>query len=561
VLGRAIKTSLAVALVAGALASLGAAAASAAGTLYTNNYSEEQVAAFSIGSDGLLAPLSGSPFATPGAPQAIALTPDGRQMVLAYDFVDRLGTAALGPGGVPTPTGTPISAQDEGTPAISPDGKFVYVPHQPNGLRAFAIAPGGELTAVGGTFGSADGSFPAITPDGHFLFDPDFNGGAVQRFAIQADGSLTSLGTTPVGFKGPYALRITPDGRFAILFSLLLESGSGDLRSFAIGNDGSLTATGFVTPATSTVMGAPAISPDGRFLYAPNGNEESVTTYLIGANGALSEVGSPTPTGLPQVQGLAMSVDGRFLYAEPQSGQYIQAFSVAPDGTLTKIGAQAPTGGFSDGSTPLARPSSPVASFTVSPAPPHAPTTFDAGASTDTLGTIVSYDWDFGDGTTQTSGSPRISHVYAEAGVYTVKLGVTDDNSCTGFSYTGQSAYCGGRDATVSVDTPPAIYSLLAAPAKFSTAKTAKKPKPGTSFHYKLSEKAKVRFTIKRKKTGRKVGSFVAKGKAGKNRRRFRGKLKGRRLKPGAYVVLAVATDSAGARSTPRRANFKVVAP
>lgn len=45
--------------------------------------------------------------------------------------------------------------------------------------------------------------------------------------------------------------------------------------------------------------------------------------------------------------------------------------------------------------------------------------------------TISSVDWNFGDGTTQTSNSKTITHAYAEAGSYHVKLTVYLSNSCS----------------------------------------------------------------------------------------------------------------------------------
>jgi PKD repeat protein len=51
---------------------------------------------------------------------------------------------------------------------------------------------------------------------------------------------------------------------------------------------------------------------------------------------------------------------------------------------------------------------------------------FDGSGSTDADGTIESYDWDFGDGSTTGNGvSP--SHTYTASGTYTVTLTVTDD--------------------------------------------------------------------------------------------------------------------------------------
>lgn len=66
----------------------------------------------------------------------------------------------------------------------------------------------------------------------------------------------------------------------------------------------------------------------------------------------------------------------------------------------------------------------PVASFTVSCS--AATCTFNSSASSDTApGTIASYAWDFGDGTTGTGASP--SHTYTSSGAKTVSLVVTDN--------------------------------------------------------------------------------------------------------------------------------------
>ncbi|HHF55802.1 MAG TPA: PKD domain-containing protein, partial [Thermoplasmatales archaeon] len=72
----------------------------------------------------------------------------------------------------------------------------------------------------------------------------------------------------------------------------------------------------------------------------------------------------------------------------------------------------------------------PVADFSYSPSQPTDLDTITfADASTDEDGEIVTWLWDFGDGTTSNEQNP--SHKYADNGTYVVKLTVTDDKGAT----------------------------------------------------------------------------------------------------------------------------------
>ncbi len=100
---------------------------------------------------------------------------------------------------------------------------------------------------------------------------------------------------------------------------------------------------------------------------------------------------------------------------------------------------------------------------------------------------------------------------------------------------------------------------------------------------YELSEAASANFTVERAAKGRKKGkkcvapnshnrhkksctrykrvkgSFSRSGKAGTNSFHFTGRLRGKKLSPGRYRLVMVATDAAGNKSKPKRAKFRIV--
>lgn len=81
----------------------------------------------------------------------------------------------------------------------------------------------------------------------------------------------------------------------------------------------------------------------------------------------------------------------------------------------------------------------PVASFTYNTVSTSV-SNFDASASYDTDGTIVSYEWDFGDGTTDSG--VIVTHVYPSPGNYIATLTVTDNAGAEDVEI--QSIYCCG---------------------------------------------------------------------------------------------------------------------
>ena len=87
---------------------------------------------------------------------------------------------------------------------------------------------------------------------------------------------------------------------------------------------------------------------------------------------------------------------------------------------------------------------------------------FDASASSDPDGTITSYAWTFGDGTTGSGLTP--SRTYASAGTYNVTLTVTDDDNGTNSA---------SRSVTVSTSTIGTTVALSGTSVKTGSKWTA----------------------------------------------------------------------------------------
>ena len=90
----------------------------------------------------------------------------------------------------------------------------------------------------------------------------------------------------------------------------------------------------------------------------------------------------------------------------------------------------------------------PVASFNLVGAPAGSAVSFDASGARDPDGSVVRYDWDFGDGQALADGGPKVEHVYQQPGSYQVRLVVTDnEGASTRTVFTGAGVLVAGAEA------------------------------------------------------------------------------------------------------------------
>ena len=112
----------------------------------------------------------------------------------------------------------------------------------------------------------------------------------------------------------------------------------------------------------------------------------------------------------------------------------------------------------------FAIPEPPVAIFDYSPKPPLVDqwVTFNASESYDSDGTIVSYEWDFGDN--ETASGEIMTHKYTSAGSYQVNLTVIDDDSLSDTEIKEITVY-EVQPAKLYIDPPEIIDPTLLPPA------------------------------------------------------------------------------------------------
>lgn len=596
------------ALALGALALILIVQPAAARMVYVANDGSSDISALSVGEDGRVAVLEASPYSTgPGTfPRGMTMSPNGRFLFAADSGTNQVSSFSVGSdGGLTQVTGSPVgTARFPAATAITPNGRFLYATHGffNDGIRSFTVGADGSLTPLAPTAMTGNGEGIAVSPDGLHLYCVSTNG--VFVFDINPDGTLTTVTGSPfAGSLAPDGIAIAPSGAFAYVTSITHD----DIHALSLAADGKPTVVGGSVHSGSgnTNPHSVVVSPDGTRVYAINSGATvspgvtsgaGLAAFAVAADGTLSPIGTNVSMGTTDLAGGgAVTPDGRHFFAIRTNGaNNFESLAVGADGSLSEVSGSP----FADGATispsvipygVVATPpdQGPLAAVAAVAAAPGSATTFDASRSSDPDGSVARYDWDFGDGTSLRGGGSAPQHTYAKAGVYTASVTVADAIGCSDHMVWGSSlAYCNGGPAaraTVTVDTPPSISALALTNKRFAVAAARKRRvKHGTTIKYTVSEAAAVSFAIQRKTTGRRVGrscvkktrknakrrkctrlvtagTLSASGKAGANTLKFSGKLRRRKLAPGSYLLTAVATDSARAKSKPVRLAFKIV--
>ena len=441
--------------------------AAAARTVYFADPSADVLAQFHVGPGGALTALE--PVAVPALnARRLAMTPEGTDLYAAAgEAVLQYDVAADGRLTPKSPAALPIDG-DAHSVAVRPDGRSAYVTdHLEGEVLQYDVGLNGRLTPKTPAAVNA-GESPsgiAVSPDGQTGYV--LVAGGIQVFDIGAAGELTPrAGGTPIVSASLEDVALTPDGR-----NLYVTALDGRVLQFDLGTDG--TPMPKSPAAVEVKSGAKpvgiAIAPDASAAYvATRGwaadGARHVFTFAVEPDGRLSPGDVAHAGDAPsKLWYLSTTPNGRTLFVAGGDGYQ---FDLGADAGLSPA---VPSSVDLDGAVGVvvSPNQSPAASFEVVQPTAGTPVQFDASSASDVDGTIVRYDWDFGDGQTAPDGGPTPTHVYVEPGTYIVTLVVTDnEGASTATIFTGGTVLGHGTPGAVTsrkieVKAPPQAAAPL----------------------------------------------------------------------------------------------------
>jgi len=218
---------------------------------YVSSAQSSSIWMYAAGDGGSLSALS--PVSIAAASGTYGLAVSGRWLYAVGGGA--VSMFSIGADGVLAPLPVP-SAQTGSVPyniVIAPDGRFAYsVNYGDNSIRVFAIQVDGSLARVSIGDVSTGGSGPTdmvFSSDGRSAYVPNFYGDSVAQYSVGADGTLTPMSPATVssGGEGPVTVAVDTDGRTIYVGNLR----SNSIATFRTNTDGTLADTPIAVISTA----------------------------------------------------------------------------------------------------------------------------------------------------------------------------------------------------------------------------------------------------------------------------------------------------------------------
>lgn len=369
-----------------------------------------------------------------------------------WNAVFTLGNNTVSVVSIPDNTATPVTLNNAIASTITLDGRFAYVVTSAPDVSVVDLVTNTIVATIPITAGSSSYGI-AINASGTTVYVVSGNAlgstiipidvatnvagttvpvtiGFVSHIALSVDGStafvvspgaaglaidLQSITQTPLGIPIPLSVKVSPDGTTAYVL---------DANGITPLDLPSLTSG---TPIPFVGYLSFAITPDGSTAVAASTSEVVVVDLN---NGTVS----PAITLGFNLTDVAITPDGLFAYVSSQTnaGFFVVDIAAQTASSLFPL----PDDALSVAITP---DQAPFAFYTFT-----APNQFDASASLSPTGTIVDYEWDFGNGVVIHTTTPSLTQSVSAGQVVTLTV-TNSAGTSTSIVFTGQTASNNGN--------------------------------------------------------------------------------------------------------------------
>ena len=295
---------------------------------------------FSAGGAGL-----GTGLASQGA---IQVTQDGQYLLAVDAGSNQISVLRLTAGGVPVLAGAPASSGGikPVSVAVSPSG-LVYVANSGaggSGYSGLRLGFDGSLTPIAGS--------TVTVPDSAGLGDVFFNAfgthligtrtgtSQIDSFVVLPNGHLLAAKGSPYTGQGLGQLgaEFSPANPSELFVSNAHNgAGLGTISAYRDGLFGQLSSIGSSPyPDGQTAPCWVEISRDGKYLFTVNTGSGNISSYAINPDGSLALIGSFAIKGGGADIDARLSPDGRYLLVDGSGMHFVSVFAVN-GGTLTEV--------------------------------------------------------------------------------------------------------------------------------------------------------------------------------------------------------------------------------
>ena len=282
-----------------------------------------------------------------GIPYHMALDPAGRFAFVVNWAAASVSVFRIDPdnGRLTAVAGSPFfTGFNPYSVTVHPSGRFVYVTQwSASEVAVHALDPAsGRLSPVPGSPFASGGVGPValvFNAEGSQAYVANYESNDVALLDVDITTGALWLRETIKTRSGPWGLALAGGSLVAAQSSQLIAArGTAGLAMVNLARD---DLSVMATAKTSGAVQAVAVRPDGRFAYAASADSNTLTTLRIGSAGLSTVAGGTVATGRRPVS-MAIDVNGWYLYAVNGDDDSLTAWYLDPDSGLPRPVQRAP---------------------------------------------------------------------------------------------------------------------------------------------------------------------------------------------------------------------------